>query len=229
GEKILAACKKKNVGTVAMKTAPGVLEVVPVDPEKLTPDQEEMVDRLKGFGMDREAAIERLRQGITQDEENCAKTKPFAEKYKIKTREQLHKASIQWVLKNPDIHTVCVSFGNFDLVDQIVPISGKELSQASTEFLREYTRSFNHQYCRHGCSECAGHCPRGLPVSTIMRYAYYFECQGREKEAMAKYHGLKGLDAAQCCACEAPCARACPHQLNIRSHLLRAHSLLTLV
>ena len=46
---------------------------------------------------------------------------------------------------------------------------------------------FDDQYCRHGCNSCMQACPHHLPVSTIMRYAYYFEHQGREKEAIIKY------------------------------------------
>jgi predicted aldo/keto reductase-like oxidoreductase len=61
-----------------------------------------------------------------------------------------------------------------------------------------------------------------------MRYAYYFECQGREKEAMSKYARLKGCDASMCAVCKAPCTKTCPHGMDIRSHLMQAHSLLTL-
>lgn len=229
GERILAACKKNNVGTIAMKTAPGVLKVDPIDPENLTEDQEDMVEMMKNFGADREMAIERMKRGLPRMKENAEKTKPFAEKYEIKTKDHLHKASIQWVLNNPGIHTACVSFGDFELVDKILSISGKELSQASIEMLNDYEKSFGDQYCRHGCKECAKVCPSGLSVSSIMRYAYYFQCQGREKDAMAMYSRLKGHDATNCFTCKAPCVKACPHNVDVPTQLLRAHTLLTLV
>jgi predicted aldo/keto reductase-like oxidoreductase len=61
-----------------------------------------------------------------------------------------------------------------------------------------------------------------------MRYAYYFQCQGREKDAMRKYARLES-NASLCAGCRAPCAGACPHGMDIQAHLLQAHSLLTLV
>ena len=33
GNRVLAACKKKNIGTTAMKTKPGTIEIDPFDPE----------------------------------------------------------------------------------------------------------------------------------------------------------------------------------------------------
>ncbi|MCU0644810.1 MAG: aldo/keto reductase [bacterium] len=58
GDKILAACKKNNVGTTAMKTAPGIFNVEPVDPENLSEDQQEYVKRMMERGSSREEAIE---------------------------------------------------------------------------------------------------------------------------------------------------------------------------
>jgi hypothetical protein len=61
-----------------------------------------------------------------------------------------------------------------------------------------------------------------------MRYAYYFEGQGREKEAMQKYAKLNGWDASFCQACSAPCEGSCPNNVHIQGQLLQAHSLLSL-
>jgi predicted aldo/keto reductase-like oxidoreductase len=228
GEKVLAACKEKNIGTTAMKTAPGVLAVEPIDPENLTEDQLSSVKRMEERGMSREAAIERLQRGAEREKESVEKTRPFAEKYKIRTKDQLRRTSVQWVLENPDMHTACVSFADFDLVDKILAISGKRLAKADHEFLRDYRYAFERQYCRHACDGCAGRCPERLPVSSIMRYAYYFQEQGREKFAMAKYAALGGRDASHCEDCDAPCDEACPFGVSIQGQLRRAHSLLTL-
>ncbi|MHC4946036.1 MAG: aldo/keto reductase [Planctomycetota bacterium] len=69
GEKVIAACKKNDVGVLAMKTQPGVLKVVPVDPENLTKEQLRTVERYKGFGMSEEQAIERLKSGVGRQKE----------------------------------------------------------------------------------------------------------------------------------------------------------------
>jgi predicted aldo/keto reductase-like oxidoreductase len=228
GEKILAACKKKNIGTTAMKTSPGVLKVTPFDPDNPTERQARSMDRMKSRGMSEEQITERMKQSVKRQEEAHEKTKPFIDKYHIETEDQLRKASIHWVINNPDMHTACVSFSDFDLIDKIVPLSGTKLSRAEADFLEKYKLAFNNQYCRHACTTCVDKCAHKLPVSTIMRYSYYFETQGREKYAMSKYASLKGQNGALCLDCDAPCNGACPHGVNIQSNLLAAHSILTL-
>ncbi len=228
GEKVLAACKAKNIGTTAMKTSPGVLKVEPFDPDNPTPDQTRMIERMKQRGMDEKAIIERIQSSLERAGESMVKTQPFAEKYKIETEEQLRLVSIQWVLQNPDMHTVCVSFSDFALVDSVVPLSGTKLSSVGSRFIEDFRHTFNDQYCRHGCDSCASACSARTPVSTIMRYAYYFECQQREKYAIGKYRDLGGNDASGCLACSGPCLKSCPHGVDVRGQLVRAHSLLTI-
>ena len=126
------------------------------------------------------------------------------------------------------MHSICVSMNDFDMMDKIIPLSGTKLSHSNAEFLREYGKVFNNQYCRHGCSDCFTACPNGIPVSTIMRYAAYYQRQGREKLAMQKYARLDGKDASLCETCDAVCINSCPHNVNIQANLVNAHSILTL-
>ena len=154
--------------------------------------------------------------------------KNFAERHGLRTADQLRFGSIQWVLQNPDAHTVCVSLNDFDNIDRVVAISGTRLSQPDEALLNGLARSVDSRYCRHGCVECAGECPEEVPVSRIMRYAYYFEGQGREKHAMSRYAQLGGSNGSACLDCSAPCETACPHGFQVRTQLSEAHSLLTL-
>lgn len=225
-ERVLAVCKKNNIGTTAMKTSPGVISVDPVDPDNLTEDYAEYVERMVKRGISREEAIERMRNWAKEQEKMIEKTRPFAEKYGIKTNEQLRMASLQWVLRNPDMHTVCMGLRDFDDIEKFVPLSGTTLSQAAMNFLKDYQLAFNDRYCRHSCNACVDKCTHKLPVSTIMRYSYYFEMQGREKYAMSLYANLKGRDGSLCLTCDAPCTGACPHGVNIQVNLFGAHALL---
>ena len=154
--------------------------------------------------------------------------KRFAERYGLRTADQLRLGSIQWVLQNPDAHTVCVSLNDFDNIDRVVALSGTSLSQSDEESLDRLARSVNSRYCRHGCVECARECPQDVPVSRIMRYAYYFEVQGREKHAMSRYAHLAGPNGSLCAECSAPCDTACRHGFQIRTQMSKAHSMLTL-
>jgi len=154
--------------------------------------------------------------------------KSFAERYGLRTADQLRLGSIQWVLQNPDAHAVCVSLNDFDNIDRVVGISGTRLSQADAGLLDGLARAVNSRYCRHGCVECAGECPREVPVSRIMRYAFYFEGQGREKHAMSRYAQLAGSNGSACVDCSAPCETACPHGFQVRTQMSKAHQQLTL-
>jgi predicted aldo/keto reductase-like oxidoreductase len=228
GDRILAACKANNVGTTAMKTSPGAIQYEPVDPENLTESQEQYIQRFVQRGQPREAALERLQSQAQRQKELYDRTRPFAERYGVQTADQLRVGSIHWVLQNPDMHTACVAFTDFGLVDRVVPISGTSLTAPEEEMLHEIKLALDGQYCRHGCSECVDTCPAGVPVSTIMRYAYYYEGQGLEKHAMSLYAALEGAGASACLDCSGHCAGACRYGIDIQPNLAQVHDLLTL-
>jgi predicted aldo/keto reductase-like oxidoreductase len=228
GDNILKACKKNNVGTTAMKTTPGVLAVEMFDKDNLTEEQERIIQHLQNRGYTKERALKKLEKEIEDEREETKGAQPFIEKHRIKTAVELRKTSIQWILSNPLMNTVCVSFMDFDLVDRMVEISGSKLSEIGRDYLDTYSKRHNRHYCRHACNLCQVDCPYQLPISTIMRYAYYYDMQKREKEAMLKYARLGNRNASLCHNCHAPCLTNCPHQINIPWQLSKAHSLLTL-
>jgi predicted aldo/keto reductase-like oxidoreductase len=226
GEKILKACAKNNVGTSLMKVKPGVIEVAPFDPDNPSEEYTKALKRLKKRGIEGKEAIARIRKWMTEDEGSIKETQPFLNKHGIKTADELDKLSVQWVLKNADAHTTCIAMPAFDDVDKYLPLSGKQLAAADQATLRDWALAYGHGYCRHGCNTCVLACPSRMPVSTIMRYASYFAKQGREKYAMEKYAHLP-TSVAACLDCDAPCAVACPHGVNVPAQLLRADHLLT--
>ncbi len=228
GDRIIAAAKANNVGTTAMKTAPGVVRYDPVDPENLTEQQQQYIERMTSRGQSRESALERLEAQAQRQKDLYDRTRPFVEQYGLLTEEQLRLGSIHWVLQNPDMHTACIAFTDFDLVDKVVPLSGTQLGAAEARMLEECRLALNDQYCRHGCAACSGSCPYDVPVSTVMRYAYYYEGQGNEKYAMQLYAGLEGKDASPCRDCAGDCAGACPFGIDIQPNMLQVHDLLTL-
>jgi predicted aldo/keto reductase-like oxidoreductase len=228
GDRILQAAKANNVGTTAMKTAPGKLRAAPLDPDNLTEVQQQFYDAIMRAGQDREAALEYLRNRAEAEDAFVEGTLEFAEKYGIQTEAALRLASIQWVLQNPDMHTACITAIDFDFIDKIVALSGTQLTASAEDFLVACRSGLNTQYCRHGCVECMESCPFEVPVSNIMRYAYYFETQGQERHAMSKYAALEGAGAAPCIECTGLCAGACRYGLDIQPNMLQVHELLTL-
>ena len=229
GLNVLAACKKNNIGTTGMKMTPGVIQVDPFDPDNPTEEYAGYMKRIMDRGRTREEAIERVTRWVNEQTEQIDKTKPFLAKHGIKTEEELYNKSLRWVLQNKDMHTICVSMPGYDDIDKTLPLSGTTLSSADRAFLRDYAYAFNNMYCRHACSSCVTSCPERLPVSSIMRYSYYYQQQKREKFAMRKYARLENKTASHCLTCEAPCNGACPHGINIQANLVKAHTLLSFV
>ncbi len=233
GERVLAACKEKNIGTTIMKSATGMLEMPVLDVDNPSETIQGWLDYLAGQNVTGEAAYERIRAHIERQkpefEKGLAEAKPFIEKHGIKTQDELDMKSYQWVLRNPDAHTICPSMPSFDLLDKYLPLTGTELSSAGLRFLDEYAKVYRSRNCIVGCKDCFGACDDDVPVSTILRYAYYYRKQGREKHAMRKYAKLGAKHAGVCLGCNAPCNEACPHGVAVQAQLFEAHGLLTFV
>jgi predicted aldo/keto reductase-like oxidoreductase len=227
GERVLAVCKKNNVGATAMKISPKFVKVDPYDPGNPTSEQKRRLDRMMSRGRSKEEAEKQLLEWMKEQEQTLKDYQPMFEKYGVKTEDDLYRGTIQWVQSHPEMHTACISFSDFDLVDKVVPVSGTRMSDAGSEMLQRYGKILDKNYCRHGCTDCSSVCPENIPVSTIMRYSYY-ALQGREKDAIQKYTGLGQKNAIACHTCEAPCLNACPHHLNVQANLIHAHSMLTL-
>ncbi len=232
GERVLKACKEKNIGTTAMKVKAGLLKMEPFDPQNPSEDFAHWLEIMIKRGMTREQAVEHIQKRLKSQEEKMAKDKPmvdaFMAKHGLKTQEELDREGVRFVLSNPDMHTICVSMPDFDALDKHLPLSGTELSAKSAALLNDVRLALSSRYCRHGCTACADRCPHDVPVSTVARYYYYFDRQGREKYAMQKYAALAGRDGHHCIDCDAPCITRCPHGVPVQAGLVHAHSKLSL-
>jgi uncharacterized protein len=227
-DRVLVACKGANIGTTAMKTVPGYLHVEPWDEANPYQPYLDYIERVAEQGVSRQDAIQRIENWIGGQAGMSEAMKPFVEKHGLDSQERLHEASVQWVLRNPDMHTICVSMADFESLDRFLGISGTKLSLGGEGMLEDFRVAVGDRYCRHGCSDCNTACPQDVPVSTIMRYSYYFAMQGREKYAMGKYAKLGDRNVLRCAACDAPCTAACPHGVQVPANLLSADALLRL-
>jgi predicted aldo/keto reductase-like oxidoreductase len=67
-----------------------------------------------------------------------------------------------------------------------------------------------------------------LRDSAVVRYAYYYQGQGREEYAMEKYAAFQAGAASPCFNCQGYCTGVCPHGLDIQTNMMQVHDLLTL-
>jgi predicted aldo/keto reductase-like oxidoreductase len=219
GERILKACKAKNMGTTLMKM--NVAKTV--ENEKQTLQMYE--ERFKKQGKELPEQLQKLKAFT---DERSARTEAFLKKHGLAGLEQARDAAIKFCLSHPDVHCVCPTMNSFEDVEAFVALSGEKLNLREEAMLAEYKDIYGPFYCRHACGRCESACPRGVPVNSIMRFDHYFTAQRREKRAMAEYAALGSRDAGGCVDCGGHCENACPYGVPIQGLLVAADMRLTL-
>ncbi|MBT8398754.1 MAG: hypothetical protein HKO65_06200 [Gemmatimonadetes bacterium] len=214
GERIIEACRARDMGVTLMKTNPvGVVDQIV-----------ESAEEAKARGRLSEA-----RERLVEDYRVWAQAaEDFKERHGVRSASEVRDASIKFCLSNPGVHTVCPTLNTFDDLEAAVALSGRTLSTAETPMLASYEDLLGPYYCRHACGICETSCPHQVPVNTISRYGHYFSAQGRQKQAIQKYAKLTGPKAEICADCDGHCEAACPFGVRARTLLTRAHENLTL-
>jgi aryl-alcohol dehydrogenase-like predicted oxidoreductase len=137
------------------------------------------------------------------------------------------QAAFKWVLANPHVSCLVISFFEFQHLDEYLYASGKRLTEEDLAILEKYDRLIAGTHCFPHCGACLDRCPAGLPINDVLRHRMYFEDYGWEKEGLRRYAALdRGAEA--CVGCSAPCASACPHGVPVQERMLEAHRLLSL-
>jgi hypothetical protein len=137
------------------------------------------------------------------------------------------QAAFKWVLGNPRVSGLVISFFEPQHVDEYLYASGGRPTSEDLALLEKYDRLNAARHCYQHCGACLDSCPAGLAIDDVLRYRMYFEDYGDEKEAMRLYARLERR-ADACTGCSAPCDGACPHCVPIQERMSGAHKLLTL-
>jgi predicted aldo/keto reductase-like oxidoreductase len=210
GERIIEAAKKKDIGTLAMKSNP-IYEFEYFDNYKKETEE-------KG-----ETLSERYAMVWGKFKEQTENSGKFSNKYGYESMEEMKDAAIQFILGNPDMHSICFCFMNLATIEKYIRLSGTTLDDGKQAMLDDFHRMYGPLQCRIGCNLCEPACPHRIPVGTIMRYSYYFHGKGMEKYAMQQYHELSGSKPDVCLSCQGYCQQACPHGVQIQGLLALAH------
>jgi predicted aldo/keto reductase-like oxidoreductase len=214
GEKILEACKEKNIGTTIMK----------VNPVGSYLAYKARLDKAEQEGK----ASDRFRAMVERMKKRADKCQDFIQKYKLTDNDAIRTAAYRFVLNHPDVHSSLFNFSNFEQIDSVVGISGSRLNVKDKKTLAALEKGCSDLYCRHACGICESKCPAGVPVNTIMRYNHYFDAKNQEKYAMRKYADLANSKADKCFNCSGGCEKACPYGVPIQGLMVMAHHNLTL-
>lgn len=136
------------------------------------------------------------------------------------------QAAFRWVLSNPSVSCLVVSFFKMEQVDEYLFASGQPMRDSDVALLDRYDRLIAGDYCQPHCGTCLDACPYQLPINDILRHRMYVKDYRWEHEGLQQYAKLD-RNAAACRSCAAPCANTCPISVPIRAAMLEAHRLLT--
>lgn len=137
------------------------------------------------------------------------------------------QAAFRWVLSNADVDGLIISMKSRERINEYLGASGwRSAAHDDLPLLQRYARMHGTSYCRHGCNDCAGTCPYGVPIADVLRTRMYAQDYGDMQLARSAYAQL-GAGASPCLTCaEPPCAHACPHGLPIDTLLTPMHQML---
>lgn len=207
GERVMKACREHDIGTMIMKSNPLLAW------ENYT----SMLERGRDLGRNEMRYYEGLKQAM-EDAEG------FMDRYNMGDLDKMKDGAIQFILSNPDAHTICCRFRNFSDVEKYIRLSGTRLDDRLALVMEEFRDKLGSFTCRMGCTECEKACPQKVPVNSLARFNYYFHAHGMEKTAMQYYRELEGRQADQCLTCEGYCEKACPHGVHTRFLLSGIHN-----
>jgi len=214
-ERVLNACKAKNIGTVIMKASPIAIYY-------------SMKERVEKLQKENKEVSAFAAEGLRRYQDKADRAEKFIREHNLHNPQEIQDAAVRFVLGNPNVSSVCCLPKTYDDMDRFVLLSGTRLNSAETARLEAYKTGCGELYCRHACGLCEPACPRGVPVNTIMRYNQYYAGQRREKEAMLYYAAIPGPRADACADCPGHCEAACPYGVPVQGMLLTAHGQLSM-
>jgi predicted aldo/keto reductase-like oxidoreductase len=134
-------------------------------------------------------------------------------------------AGIKWVLQNPAIGTTVPHMKTIPELEMNFRAMSEPYTPGDERLLYVLNEQIQPDYCRM-CYECKGQCPKGLPVTDILRFLAYHDFCGNYHQAVANFRDLaKEIRDVRCSGCS-ECAIQCPNGVHVRDRLVRAQELL---
>jgi len=206
GERVIEACRSKNIGTMIMKS----------NPVSVFENYEKILKRGDGLGILEQKDYDKKRMQLN-------KARDFFRKYQLTDAEKLEKGAYRFILSNKDVSTICCRFRNFDDIKKYIGLSGTTLDEPTAGLLYDFRESLGFLNCRPGCNHCEKSCPNHVPINTILRYYYYAQALKEKESASRYYRELSGPKANACKNCPGACEKACPHNVAVRDLLADAN------
>lgn len=133
-------------------------------------------------------------------------------------RAEVAGAALRWAFSKTVFASVVVGMISHDEADEDLAHARSPFSEADRKVLGARVMEIGPYYCRM-CGACDGACPRGLPVSDVLRYAMYATGYGQFAAARERFQMLPGaVKAVRCAECRS-CPVKCPNGVRVRERL----------
>jgi hypothetical protein len=134
-------------------------------------------------------------------------------------------AGIKWVLQNPAIGTTVPNMRTIPQLEMNFRAMSEPYSAADEKLLFVMNEQIRPDYCRM-CYECKGVCPKGMPVTDVLRFLAYNDFCGDYHHAVVNFRDLaREVRDVRCGDCSV-CAIQCPNGVHVQDRLIRAQQLL---
>ena len=134
-------------------------------------------------------------------------------------------AGIKWVLSNPAIGTTVPFMQRMSDLEMNIRAMAEPFTPTDEKLLYVMNEQIRPLYCRM-CYQCKGQCPKGMPVTDVLRFLAYNDFAGNYHQALANFRGLgKEIRDVRCSDCS-ECAIKCPNGVHVQDRLIRAQELL---
>lgn len=134
-------------------------------------------------------------------------------------------SGIKWVLSNPAIGTTVPHMKTIAQLEMNFRAMSEPYTPSDEKLLYVMNEQIRPDYCRM-CYECSGLCPKGVPVTDVLRFLAYNDFAGNYHQAKMSFRDLaKKVQDVRCSDC-ASCAIQCPNGVHVQERLIRAQTLL---
>ncbi len=151
--------------------------------------------------------------------------KPGEKGYEAMKRPGGLLAALKWVLRNPDVDTTIPSMTDMEQLDENMKAMSSSFNDEDRKLLAQQLEYIRPLYCRT-CGACSGKCPKGLPVSDMLRILSYADGYGQFPLARERFQELPEEVAHVRCRECSTCAIQCPNGVRVAERLIRAQELL---
>jgi predicted aldo/keto reductase-like oxidoreductase len=153
------------------------------------------------------------------------RAKPGDKTAEILKREGAMLAALKWVLRNKNVSTTIPSITDNEQLDENLKAMSVPFSEADQKILAAQLDHISPLYCRT-CGSCTGQCPKGVPVSDVLRYLAYAEGYGQFQLARESFLSLApAVRDVRCKDCVS-CTIHCPNGVRVSERLQTAQELL---